>query len=379
MMGYSTAVPKPVPVMVERGPLPEVRSMPGTARKRSAKTGLPPGSLIHIGQRHTDRAKICLCEYGATHCREREIQSLEGIIPPDEGTSVAWVHIDGLQDIPLLEQMGSLFGLHPLTLEDILNTEQRPKSEDHDGYLYVVLRIFHQGAGGALIPEQVSIVLGSTWLISLQERKGSLLDPVRERLRNDNSRLRKAGPDYLAHALLDTMVDSYFVVLDAFGEKIETLEEVLVASPSPAALRQIQALKRETLLLRRSIWPLREMVGGLGRSDSPLIREQSVIYFRDVYDHAVQVIDTIETCRDMLSGMLDIYLSSVSNRMNEVMKVLTVFAALFMPLTFLAGIYGMNFEYMPELEWRWGYLSLWGLMIAIAAFMLILFRRKKWL
>jgi len=353
--------------------------MPGTTRKRSVKTGLPPGSLVHIGQRHAERAKILLCEYDESHYREREIHSLGGVLPPPDGTAVAWIHIDGLQEIPLLEQMGNVFGLHPLILEDILNTEQRPKSEDHGDYIYIVLRLFHEDTGGGLIPEQVSMVLGPNWLISLQERKGSLLDPVRERLRNEKGRLRKAGADYLAHALLDAIVDSYFVILDKFGEKIETVEEALVGHPSPATLREIQSLKREIIFLRKSIWPLREMVGGLGRSDSPLIRELSVIYFRDVYDHAVQVIDTIETYRDMLSGMLDIYLSSISNRMNEVMKVLTVIATVFMPLTFLAGIYGMNFKYMPELEWRWGYIALWGLMVVIAVFMLILFRRKKWL
>ncbi len=353
--------------------------MPGTKKKRSAKTGLPPGALIHIGERHAEKAKITLCEYDESHFEEREIHTLEGApaAPGREGR-----HLDPHRrppGNPLLEQMGSVFGLHPLILEDILNTEQRPKSEDHGDYLYIVLKLFHEDAGGGLIPEQVSIVLGPNWLISLQEKEGKLLDPVRERLRNEKGRLRKAGADYLAHALLDAIVDSYFVILDKFGEKIETLEEALIGRPSPETLRAIQALKREMILLRKSVWPLREMIGSLGRSDSPLIREPSVIYFRDVYDHAVQVIDTIETYRDMLSGMLDIYLSSISNRMNEIMKVLTIIATVFMPLTFLAGVYGMNFKYMPELEWRWGYFALWGVMIVIAVFMLIYFRRKKWL
>jgi magnesium transporter len=353
--------------------------MPGTTKKRSVKTGLPPGSLIHIGKRHAETARILLCEYDESHFQESEIHSLERVLPPPDGTAVAWIHIDGLQEVSLLEQMGSVFGLHPLILEDILNTEQRPKSEDHGEYIYIVLRLFHEDAAGGLIPEQVSIVLGPNWLISLQEKKGSLFDPIRERLRNEKGRLRKAGADYLAHALLDAIVDSYFVILDKFGEKIETLEEALIGRPSPGTLRAIQALKREIIFLRKSVWPLREMLGGLGRSDSPLIREPSVIYFRDVYDHAVQVIDTIETYRDMLSGMLDIYLSSISNRMNEIMKVLTIIATVFMPLTFLVGVYGTNFKYLPELEWRWGYFALWGVMIIIAAFMLIYFRRKKWL
>ncbi len=354
--------------------------MPGITKKRSAKTGLPPGSLIHIGQRHTEKAKITLCEYDESHFQEKDISTLEGVIlPAPAGAAVTWIHIDGLHEIPLLEQMGRIFCLHPLTLEDILNTEQRPKSEDHGDYLFIVLRLFQEGASGALIPEQVSIVLGANWVISLQEKEGNLIAPIRERLRNEKGRLRKSGADYLAHALLDAIVDSYFVILDRFGEKIETLEDTLVSRPSPATLRAIQALKREMILLRKSVWPLREMVGGIARSDTALIREPSVVYFRDVSDHTVQVIDTIETYRDMLSGMLDIYLSSISNRMNEIMKVLTIIATVFMPLTFLAGVYGMNFQYMPELEWRWGYPTLWGVMIVIALFMLMYFRRKKWL
>ena len=232
-----------------------------------------------------------------------------GFCPLPIGRGVAWIHVDGLHDIHLLEQMGTLFSLHPMILEDILNTEERPKSEDHDEYFYIVLRLFRPDAHDGFIPEQISIVLGSNWLISLQEKEGKLLDPIRERLRNEKGRLRKAGADYLAHALLDAIVDSFFLVLDKFGEKFEILEEKLIGRPSPDTLRTIQTLKREMIFLRKSVWPLREMIGSLGRSESPLIRETSVIYFRDIYDHTVQVIDTIETYRDMLSGMLDIYLS----------------------------------------------------------------------
>lgn len=351
----------------------------GPAKKRSAKTGLPPGFLIHIGEKHAEKAKITLCEYNESSFREKEISTLDGVLPPPEGTGVTWIHIDGLHDIPLLEQMGGTFSLHPLTLEDILNTEQRPKSEDHDTYFYIVLKLFRQDDNDGFVPEQISIVFGSNWLISLQEKEGKQFDSVRERLRNEKGRLRKAGADYLAHALLDVIVDRFFSVLDKFGEQIETVEEKLVGRPSPETLRSIQGLKREMIFLRKSVWPLREMIGGLARSDSSLIRESSVIYFRDIYDHVVQVIDTIETYRDMLSGMLDIYLSSVSNRMNEIMKVLTLIATIFMPLTFLAGIYGMNFKYMPELEWRWGYFVILGLMAVIAVIMLNYFKRKKWL
>ncbi|OHE22981.1 MAG: magnesium and cobalt transport protein CorA [Syntrophobacterales bacterium RBG_19FT_COMBO_59_10] len=353
--------------------------MPKIKKRRSAKAGLPPGALIHIGERHAEKAKIVLCEYDESHLSEKEIHTLEGALPPPDREAVTWVHIDGLQDVHLLEEMGNVFGLHPLILEDILNTEQRPKGEDHGDYFYVVLKLFHESPGGDFVPEQVSIVLGPNWLISIQEKEGKLLDTVRERLRNGRGRFRRNRADYLAHAILDGIVDRYFVILDGMGERIEDLEEALVSRPSPETLRAIQTLKREMLLLRKSVWPLREMIGGLARSDSPLIRESSVIYFRDVYDHAVQVIDTIENYRDMLSGMLDIYLSTISNRMNEIMKVLTIIATVFMPLTFLAGVYGMNFKYMPELEWPWGYFALWGVMILISIWMLIYFRRKKWL
>ena len=353
--------------------------MPEAIKKRSVKTGLPPGALIHIGEKHAERTKITLCEYNESLFKEEEIDSFDGLMPAPDRKTVTWVHIDGLQDVHLMERMGGHFGLHPLILEDILNTDQRPKLEDHGEYLYVVLKRFHQDEKDRLVSEQVSIVLGHNYLISFQEKEGKHLESVRARLQNDRGRLRKGGTDDLAHAILDGIVDGYFSILDHFGEEIETLEEALMDRPSPGTLRAIQSLKRRIILLRRSVWPLREVVGSLGRSDSPLIHKTSVVYFRDIYDHTIQVIDTIETYRDMLSEMIDIYLSTISNRMNEIMKVLTIIATVFMPLTFLAGIYGMNFKYMPELEWPWGYFALWGVMIIITVVMLLLFRRKKWL
>jgi magnesium transporter len=349
-------------------------------KKRSAKTGFPPGALIHIGERHAEQASVTLLEYDESRLTEKGVTAVAEMRPARDAKTVSWIHIDGLHDIPLLERLGTLFGLHPLILEDILNTEQRPKIEDHGEYIYIVLKLFHiPEADGGLNPEQVSIVLGPHWLISFREKEDALFAPVFERLRSGKGRLRKGGSDTLAHALMDGIVDTYFTVLDTFGERIETVEETVIVRPSPETLQTIQTLKREMILLRKAVWPLREMIGSLLRSDSPLIRETSVIYLRDVYDHAVQVIDTIETYRDMLSGLLDIYLSSVSNRMNEVMKVLTIIATVFMPLTFLAGVYGMNFKYMPELEWRWGYFALLAVMFFVAFMMMRYFRRKKWL
>ena len=251
---------------------------------------------------------------------------------------------------------GSATDFHPLVLEDILNTDQRPKMEEYGDYLYIVLKMLHdKGKGNQIEAEQVSLVLGPNFVFSFQESGGDVFDQIRERLRTGKGRLRKMGADYLAYTLVDAIVDYYFVILEKLGERIELLEEELVAHPRTETLKEIHTLKREMIFLRKAVWPLREVISGLQRGESPLVQKTTGIYLRDVYDHTIQVIDTIETFRDMLSGVLDIYLSSVSNRLNPVMKVLTIIATVFMPLTFLAGVYGMNFKYMPELEWRWGY------------------------
>ena len=270
--------------------------------------------------------------------------------------------------------------MHPLVLEDILNTGQRPKLEDFDEYVFVVLKMFRYGdqVDGMGI-EQISLILGPSFVISFQEEPGDVFDLVRGRIRESKGRIRKMGADYLAYALLDALVDSYFVVLERVGEKVEFLEEELVSDPRPETLQAIHNLKRDMLFLRKSVWPLREVVGALVRGEPSLFGESITVYLRDVYDHSIQVIDTIETFRDMVSGMLDIYLSSVSNRMNEVMKVLTIIATIFIPLTFITGLYGMNFKHMPELAWRWGYPMVWAVMLTVVVLMLFYFRRKKWL
>jgi magnesium transporter len=288
--------------------------------------------------------------------------------------------LDGIHQVEILEQLGECMGVHPLVLEDILNTDQRPKLEDFDDYLFIVLKMSHyDDQNGEMEVEQISLILGPNYVVSFQERPGDVFDPIRERITNGRGRIRKLGADYLAYALIDAIVDHYFVVLEQIGEKIEFLEEELITDPTPETLQTIHNLKREMIFLRKSVWPLREVVGGLERRESPLIGESIAVYLRDVYDHTIQVIDTLETFRDMISGMLDIYLSSVSNRMNEVMKVLTIIATIFIPLTLIAGIYGMNFKHMPELEQPWGYPVVWGVMLATAIVMLIYFRRKKWL
>jgi magnesium transporter len=286
-----------------------------------------------------------------------------------------------LQDIKLLGSLGECYRLHPLILEDILNTDQRPKSDDMESYIFVVLKMLDfNSAGMEIISEQVSIVFGRNFVISIQEgREGDLFEPLRERIRSGKGSIRKLGPDYLAYSLLDTIIDHYFLILEKFAERIETLEENVVSDPGPETLRHIHNLKREMIFLRKSAWPLREVIYGLEKSESDLIRPTTKIFLRDIYDHAVHIIDSIETYREMLSSMLDIYLSSVSNRMNQVMKVLTIIATIFMPLTFLAGIYGMNFRFMPELGWRWGYPLILFIMLGVGAVMLYFFNKKKWL
>jgi magnesium transporter len=293
---------------------------------------------------------------------------------------VTWINIDGLHEVDSIEKLGKHFDLHPLVLEDILNTAQRPKVEVFDSYIFVVLKMLYLSEiKREIVFEQVSVVFGPNFVISFQEQKGDVFDPIRDRLENARGRIRKKGADYLAYSLLDTVVDSYFSILENVSEQIVVLEDELMDEPTPATLNRIHGLKREMIFLRKSIWPLREVLSGLQKAESRLIEKSTDIYLRDVYDHTIQVIDTAESMRDMISGMLDIYLSNVSNRMNEVMKVLTIFAAIFIPLTFLAGIYGMNFEFMPELTWRGAYFVILGVMVCIGVVMLAFFKKKKWL
>jgi magnesium transporter len=348
--------------------------------KRSRKAGLPPGTLVHIGERKVEKAKISLIDYDETQFQERQVKTIEECFPFKDTPTVTWINIDGIHEVDIIEKLGTHFGLHPLLLEDILNTEQRPKMEDYGDYIFVVLKMLYRGEGrNEIEAEQVSLILGSNFVISFQEREGDVFDPVRDRIRKNKGRIRKAGADYLTYALLDAIIDNYFIILESIGENIEDTEQRLAANPTPETLQLIHALKKEMIFLRKSIWPLREVVSGLERCESSLIDESTGAYLRDVYDHTIQVIDTVESFRDMVSGMLDIYLSSISNKMNEVMKVLTIFASIFIPLTFIAGVYGMNFAFMPELTWRWSYPAILIVMALAGISMLVYFRRKRWL
>ena len=349
-------------------------------KKVSKKAGLPPGTLIHVGERKTENARISVLDYNESDIEERELKSIDECFVYKDKESVTWLNIDGLHDTDIINNVGEHFNLHPLVLEDILNTEQRPKMEDYEEYLFIVLKmLYYETETHQIKSEQLSLVLWKNFVISFQESMGDVFEPVRERLRKGKGRIRKAGSDYLLYTLMDAIVDNYFLVLENIGERVEELEEKLVGKPEPGVLNSIHDFKRELIYLRKSVWPLREVIGGLERGETDLIDEKTTIFLKDVYDHTIQVIDTLETYRDIVGGMMDLFLSSVSNHMNEVMKLLTVIATIFIPLTFIAGIYGMNFEYMPELKLHWAYPVALIVMLGIGILMLIWFRRKRFL
>ena len=348
-------------------------------KKRSKKTGLPPGSLVHIGKKKEKKTKITIIDYDEKTFQELEIEAPKECITYKDKPTITWVNVDGIENTRILKDLGECFNIHPLTLEDILNTDHRPKLEDYENYIYIVLKMLsYDEKEGEISSEQVSLILGKNYVISFQESEGDIFDPIRERIKNGKGSVRKAGSDYLSYLLLDAIVDNYFTILEKISEKIEGLEDEVIKNPTQETLNTIHNLKTEMLYLKKSVWPLREVVNKLERGELSLIKKSTSVYLRDIYDHTIQVIDTTETLRDMLSGILDIYLSSVSNRMNEVMKVLTIIATIFIPITFIAGIYGMNFSNMPEIGWPWSYLVFWIVVLIICITMIIYFKRKKW-
>jgi magnesium transporter len=335
---------------------------------------------VHIGEVQAEKAQISVLDYDESNVREKVVDTIEECLPFKDAPTVTWINITGLHEIALIEAVGKSFNLHPLILEDIAHTGQRPKMEEYENLLFIVIKMLrYKEDVGQIDEEQVSLILGPNWVLSFQEREGDVFDPLRERIRNGKGRIRKMGADYLAYSLLDAVVDHYFLILERLGDRIEVLGEALLIQPVPQTLAEIHDLKRELLFLRKSVWPLRGVINGLQRGESPLFHPHTLIYLRDLYDHTIQVMDAVETFRDMTAGMLDIYLSSASNRMNEIMKVLTIIATIFIPLTFIAGIYGMNFQFMPELKWPFGYFCALGFMSAVAIGLLIYFRRRKWL
>ena len=349
-------------------------------KKTSKKAGLSPGVMVHTGEQKIETATISIITYDRENLIEKELLSVEETYPHRDSPPVTWININGLHDVDIIEKVGQHFDIHPLTREDIVSTGQRPKVEDFESYLFVVLKMLtFDEAAAHISSEQISLILGEHYLLTFQEQKGDMFDPVRQRIRQAKGRIRRSGCDYLAYALTDAVVDHYFGVLEKLGEKIEALEDELLKEPSAQTLETTHRLKREMLYFRKQVWPLREVLNSLVKDQSHLIAETTQVFLRDVYDHTIQVIDTIESLRDLLSGLHDLYLSTISNRMNEVMKVLTIMATIFIPLTFIAGIYGMNFEFMPELKWKWSYPLLWGVLVAIFVSMLFWFKRKRWL
>ncbi len=350
-------------------------------KDRTDKVNMPPGTIMHIGEKKAETVKITIIDYDENNFQERQVQNIEESFQFKQTPSVTWINIDGLHDVSIIEKIGQHFELHPLVLEDIVTTGQRPKIEDYETYIFIVLKMLSYNMElNAIQSEQVSVVLGKNYVISFQESAGGdVFDTMRDRIRTSKGKIRKMAADYLAYSLIDAVVDHYFLILERLTEQIEDLEDELVEASSNETGTHIRALKRELIFLRKSVWPLREVVGALARTESDLVAKSTEPYLRDVYDHTVQVIDTVETFRDMASVMLECYLSSISNRLNAIMKVLTVIATIFMPLTFITGIYGMNFKFMPELEWQYGYFFVWVVITVITGGMLFYFSRKKWL
>ena len=359
--------------------------MPKLIRK-SKLTGQPPETLLYEGRAKSKQIEITVFDYDEHAFLEKDVSAVEECISFRDTPSVTWLNVDGVHRIDILEKLTSCYEIHHLVLEDILNINQRPKMEDFGEYVYIVAKMLtFDAAKDDIADEQVSMILGKNFLISFQEEKqGDVFDGIRQRIRTGKGRIRKMGADYLTYALLDAIVDSYFTVLERISERVEALEETLIANPGPAVLHTINKLKRNLIFLRKSVWPLREVVHGLTQVETNLLTENAMVYYRDIYDHVIQVVDTIEAFRDTVSGMLDIYLSSLSHKLNQIIKVLTIIATIFMPLTFIAGIYGMNFNSqaspynMPELNWRYGYFFALGIMAAVACGMIFYFKRKKW-
>ena len=348
--------------------------------KASKKAGMPPGTLVFVGERKSDESSIKVIDYDESELQEWKESTVEECLRLKETSTVSWINVDGLIDVEIIKRLGEGFGIHPLVMEDILNTSQRPKMEEYDDHMYLIMRILSFDSEEARIEsEQISIVLRSNCVITFQEREGDCFDNIRARIKESKGRIRKMGSDYLAYALMDSIIDNYFMVMEAIGDQIEDIDMKVSSGVMEDTPKVINSLKRQMLIMRRSLWPLRDVINNMSRNESGLIQEDTRLFIRDIYSHTIELIETLETFREVLSGLLDMHMSAMSNRMNEVMKTLTIIATIFIPLTFIVGIYGMNFANMPELSWKWGYYVTCVIMIAIALSLLVFFRRKKWL
>ncbi len=354
--------------------------MQEASKRRGEKAGLPPGTPVYVGERPVEPTLLSFVLFDGKNLQEQVITSVKEFPKIPEGDAVLWIQITGLSGIDVIQELGNRFQLNPLVLEDIPATDQRPKLENYGKYEYVVLKALEFNSLLYNIdPEQISLILGSNYVISIQERQSLLFNTICEWIQNNSGDIRTRGSHYLFYALFDAVVDRYFSFLETFGECIEDVESELITEPTKNTLQKIYQLKRVMIQARQAVWPLREVTSRLEREEQPVVREKTGHFLRDIYDHVIRVLDTIEAYRDTLSGMLDIYLSSTSFRMNEVMKVLTIVATVFIPLTLLVGIYGMNFPNMPEFYFPWSYPLLLVVMLAIIISLLAYFRRKRWL
>lgn len=340
---------------------------------------MPPGKLVYIGDDKKAPVKITVFDYDASHDEEKTFLEVEECFQYKNTLTNTWINLDGIHNTEMIEKIGKHFGISSLVLEDIVNTNSRPKIDDFKEYVFIILKMLnYEKEKHCLNVEQVSLILGKNFVISFQENEGDLFDGIRARLRDPASRMRTFGCDYLTYCLMDRVVDEYFLIIESMGEELETMEEEVATNPSQQFLHGYNELKRDSVFLRKSVWPLREVVNYLLRNEVGLVKPEVLPYFRDLYDHTIQVIDTTETYRDLFSDIMDLYLSTLSLKMNEVMKVLTVISTIFIPLTFIVGVYGMNFKFMPELNWHYGYFIVWGFMAVVAGGMILFFKRRKW-
>ena len=369
-----------VPKTIIEAPINLIKQLaPKRKRKASSKIGLPPGSIVYLGEKKVDNVSIKVTEYDAADAETYEINSAEGIDPFTDTPQVTWISVCGLHETDFLKQVGEKFKIHPLVLEDILNTDTRPKIEITDDYFFIVMKLVLFNAEQKILEtEQVSFILGRSFLFSFSERTDEIFNPIKDRINSQLGKIRKRGSDYLLYALMDIVVDHYFLALEKVDERIESLDDEVINNPDRSQIESIYNLRNLLLIIRKSIWPLREIVNQIIKDESDLLDESIEPYLRDLYDHTIHITETIEQQREITNGLMEIYLSMMSNKMNEVMKVLTVIATIFIPLTFIVGIYGMNFKYMPELEWPWAYFTVWGVMIGIVGLMFYYFKKKNW-
>ena len=355
--------------------------MTKSLQKASQKSGMRPGSLVHVGSMPVTSSRMTLLDYNPEKIEQAEFTSVQEILRYKDTETITWVLIEGLANVEVIQSIGANFGIHDLVLEDILNTHQRPKFEEYDDHLFIVLKCLLPGKDRYSVDyEQISLLVLRNFVFVFKEKTDTLFAPLQQRIINSRGRFRSLGSDYLTYTILDTIIDQNFIALDALDETVTELEDSLLElEPTREALYRIQRLKKQIIDMRRHLSPVRELMAAMLRSESQLIDQKTHIYLRDVSDHVIRVIESIELYRDTLTVLLDIYLSSVNNKMNQIMKVLTVFASIFIPLTFITGIYGMNFENMPELHWKWAYPVLWGVFVTVTLVLLVYFKKKKWL